>query len=81
MIDATTGAPAWLLDDVVTALNDGELQHATPEIRSRVRAWPDLVSDGPLTGRKDAITVADLCGIGAEDAAIAAAALRGINLP
>ena len=43
-----------------------------------VPAWPP---DGPLTRRKDAITVADLCGIGAEDAAIAAAALRGINLP
>ena len=30
---------------------------------------------------EDAVTVAGLCGIGAEDAAIAAAALRGINIP
>ena len=45
------------------------------------RAWPDLASAGPLTRREDAITVADLCGIGAADVAIAAAARRGINLP
>jgi len=74
-------AEVIVCDDVATALKAGELQHATPAIHSRVRSWPDLVSAGPLTRREDAITVADLCGIGAEDATIAAAALRGINLP
>lgn len=73
-------AEVIVCDDVATALHAGELQHATPEIHSRVRAWPDLVSAGPLTRGGGAITVADLCGIGAEDAAIAAAVLRSVDL-
>ena len=68
-------ADVIVCDDVATALNAGELQHATPGIHSRARARPDLVSAGPLTPSPTS------AASGAEDAAIAAAALRGINLP
>jgi ornithine cyclodeaminase len=68
-------------DNLVTAAKAGELQHATPAIQARAIGWPELAAGGPLQRSADAITVADLCGIGAEDAAIAAAALRSTVLP
>ena len=67
-------------DNIATALKAGELQHATPTIQARAVAWPELAAGGSSARDVDAITVADLCGIGAEDAAIAAAALRSVDL-
>jgi ornithine cyclodeaminase len=67
-------------DNIATAVKAGELQHATPAIQARAIGWPDLAAGGPPTRTAEAITVADLCGIGAEDAAIAAAALRSVDL-
>ena len=65
-------------DSVDTAAHAGELQHASPTTRARAVAWPDLAVVPPAERSPTAVTVADLCGIGAEDAAIAAAALRGM---
>ena len=67
-------------DNIATALKAGELQHATPTIQARAVAWPELAAGGPPARNVSAITIADLCGIGAEDAAIAAAALRSVDL-
>jgi ornithine cyclodeaminase len=67
-------------DNIATALKAGELQHATPATQARAIAWPDLAAGGPPARNARAITIADLCGIGAEDAAIAAAALRNLDL-
>ena len=67
-------------DNIATASKAGELQHATPTIQARAVAWPELAAGGPPARNVSAITIADLCGIGAEDAAIAAAALRSVDL-
>ncbi len=67
-------------DNIATALKAGELQHAPPAIQARAIAWPELAAAEPPARTAEAITIADLCGIGAEDAAIAAAALRSIDL-
>lgn len=67
-------------DNIATALKAGELQHAAPTIQARAVAWLELAAGGPPARQFGAITVADLCGIGAEDAAIAAAALRCFDL-
>ena len=67
-------------DNIATAVNAGELQHATPTTQARAIAWPELAAAGTPAREVGAITIADLCGIGAEDAAIAAAALRGVDL-
>lgn len=67
-------------DNIATALKAGELQHATPTIQARAVAWPELAAGGAPARSFGAITIADLCGIGAEDAAIAAAALRSVDL-
>ena len=67
-------------DDVATARHAGELQHVSRTIQDRAIAWPELAIAGPVPRSPAAITVADLCGIGAEDAAIAAAALTTIDL-
>jgi len=67
-------------DNIATASKAGELQHATPTIQARAVAWPELAAGGPPARNVSAITIADLCGIGAEDAAIAAAALRCVDL-
>jgi ornithine cyclodeaminase len=67
-------------DNIATALKAGELQHAAPTVQARAIAWPELAAGGPPTRKVGAITIADLCGIGAEDAAIAAAALRSVDL-
>jgi ornithine cyclodeaminase len=67
-------------DNIATALKAGELQHATPAIQARAIAWPELAAGGRSARNAEAITIADLCGIGAEDAAIAAAALRSVDL-
>jgi len=67
-------------DNVATARQAGELQHASRAIQDRAIAWPELAGAEPVPRSPGAITVADLCGIGAEDAAIAAAALTTIDL-
>jgi len=67
-------------DNIATASKAGELQHATPTIQARAVAWPELAAGGPPARNVSAITIADLCGIGAEDAAIAAVALRSVDL-
>ena len=67
-------------DNIATAVKAGELQHATPAIQARAVAWPELAAGGSSARNVGAITIADLCGIGAEDAAIAAAALNSVDL-
>lgn len=67
-------------DSVATALHAGELQHAGKRVRDHAVNWPDIAAKQvPATRRDGSITIADLCGIGAEDAAIAQAALAGIG--
>ena len=79
-VDLLARADLIVCDNIATAVVAGELQHATPTIRARAIGWPELAAEGPPTRDAEAITVADLCGIGAEDAAIAAAALRSVDL-
>jgi ornithine cyclodeaminase len=67
-------------DNIATAVTAGELQHASPAIQARAIGWPELAAGGWSARSAEAITIADLCGIGAEDAAIAAAALRSVDL-
>ena len=59
-------------DDLATARQAGELQHAPDTTKDRAVAWPDLAAAHRLARATEAITIADLCGIGAEDAAISA---------
>lgn len=67
-------------DSVATALHAGELQHASPATQDRAVGWPDLAVRGRPPRSDASITIADLCGIGAEDAAIAIAAVRSLEL-
>lgn len=78
-VDLVAGADLIVCDDIATAVVAGELQHATPATQARAMGWPDLAAQGPPRREVGAISVADLCGIGAEDAAIAAAALRRVG--
>jgi len=80
-VDLLTRADLIVCDDIATAVIAGELQHATPAVQSRAIGWPGLAAEGPPKRHGESITVADLCGIGAEDAAIAAAALTSVDLP
>lgn len=65
-------------DDLATARQAGELQHASEATASRARSWPDIAANGIAERSRQAITIADLCGIGAEDAALAEAAVAGL---
>ena len=65
-------ADVVVCDDRELAIHAGELQHARVDVRERVITLGDV-----LTGRRPGrtsdrqISVADLCGLGAQDAAIA----------
>lgn len=73
--DVIGGAHVVVADDIATCSRNGELHHAL-DARvidvSRVLALPDLVA-GTVTGRtsRDQITIADQCGLGIYDAAMA----------
>jgi ornithine cyclodeaminase len=73
-------ADLLVCDDVATAGAAGELQHASTATKARAVAWPALAVAGPVSRTASAVTVVDLCGIGAEDAAIATAALVSLGL-
>lgn len=62
-------AELLVADDPEQAVAVGELQHA-PALRERVRALGEILAEPPP--RRQGIAVADLTGLGAEDAAIAA---------
>ncbi len=66
-------------DSVTTASYAGELQHATEPTRNRAREWAMLPIHASIPRKPGATTIADLCGIGAEDAAIAMAALTSLG--
>ncbi len=72
-----TRAAVLASDDPATAAISGDCQHLPAEVRARVRPWPHVLLE-KVPGRRsaDQITIADLCGIGAEDAAIASLAIR-----
>lgn len=62
-------AELLVADDPEQAAAVGELQHA-PALRERARTLGEVLAEPP--GRREGVTVVDLTGLGAEDAAIAA---------
>ena len=71
-------ADLLVCDDIGTARQAGELQHADALTAARAVAWPRFLADG--TAREaSAITISDLCGLGAEDATIASAAIAALS--
>jgi ornithine cyclodeaminase len=67
-------AELLVADDPAQAARVGELQHAPAEVRERARALGDLLAAPPGATHppaRDGIAVADLTGLGAQDAAIA----------
>lgn len=70
-VEVLDRAGVLVCDDVTLSSHVGELQHV-PQHRPRALGLPELVA-GRVPGRTgaDQITVADLCGLGVEDAAMA----------
>jgi ornithine cyclodeaminase len=68
-------AELLVADDPAQAARVGELQHAPADVRDRARPLGELLADGVPGGTpapaRDGIAVADLTGLGAQDAAIA----------
>jgi len=73
-------ADRLVCDNIDLARHAGELQHADETTAARAVSLSDLTRASAPARTSAGITIADLCGIGAEDATIAAAALVGIDL-
>jgi len=65
-------AAVVVCDDVELAAHAGELQHGDRDVRDRAVTLGEVLTDRrPGRTADEQITVADLCGLGAQDAAIA----------
>jgi ornithine cyclodeaminase len=70
--DLLARAEVVVCDDVGLAAHAGELQHGDRDVRDRAVTLGEVLTDRrPGRTADEQITVADLCGLGAQDAAIA----------
>ena len=65
------GASVIAADDVTICARVGELQHVPGRVDAAVNLYDVVAGNATGRARPDAVTVADLCGIGTYDAAIA----------